>query len=112
MTIQKNLIIIIIIVLVAILIYEQGKYLGLQEGFDQGFISGQQYQTGLYILYNNININSINQTWYVIAGQFNYTSNLNPYKIKYPRTLVVGKLSWINNNITNITEYQNPWIKT
>lgn len=84
-------------------VWAQEKLSGLEEGFDKGFISGQQYQTGLDILHRRIDADTINQTWYVWAGFMEKTTDLNPFKppIDSPRVMVT-----MHGN--NTAEYQPP----
>lgn len=68
----------------------QSQLAGLQEGFDKGFISGQDYQKGVYA--NLTNQTPKNKNWYFWAGYYGNTSNdksmsidrttqINPYYI-------------------------------
>ena len=61
--------------------FTNGMYYGLDAGFEQGFISGQQYQLGKDIGYNLSDVRAFNQTWYVHAGMYDVKDNLNPYRI-------------------------------
>lgn len=80
-------------------LYCKGKLLGLEEGFDQGFISGKDYQKGVYAAANNQT--SAGKNWYFWAGYYGNTTNENSSRID-------GLAAWLLGR-DNLTTDVNPY---